>query len=216
MALRCGVLLGSPNLSKSKMGRACAEFLRTRLEDADSRMGCEVAGLKQIDRGMSADLDLFEAEEDFVQQMLRRPNFHMPGEPAPLLRLRQRLSDCDAFVLAAPDGGAVPEVFELLLPQLGGSELFGLRPTGICVYSSWSPSDLALRQFLSALGALPLPEALRVPRVHNQFAHGADTAMQQSCDTMLDQLEWHARAMKTHREAFGGPSPAYFTRARWS
>merc|ERR1712083_106858 len=106
-----------------------------------------------------------------------------------------------------------PEMNHTLAPGLTnlmshfGSSLYSFRPSGICVYSAgmWggARAGVALRSFLGELGCTPVSATVQVARAQAQFKEGAavDPVVERSCERMLDQLEWYARALKVYRES---------------
>ena len=66
------------------------------------------------------------------------------------------------------------------------------------------------------LGCTPVSAALQIAKAQSQFREGCavEPVTDKMCDRMLDQLEWHGNALKTHRDAYGAPSQSYFEQVR--
>eukprot|EP00434_Breviolum_minutum_P013701 symbB.v1.2.012080.t1/scaffold822.1/size350215/7 len=172
-----------------RMGPLIADYLTTNLEDR----GFEVHRI-----------DPLLAEQGVLLQFLKRST--MPkGLPLlpPLRRLRELSMSCDAFCLAAPEAeGEHPEVLDFL-SYLGGAEVFGYKPWGICVYSMFSSPKrhVMLREALTKMQAVTVPEALHIPGVQHQFRGGVvEPTVDESCGRMLEQLEWYTRATRMEKE----------------
>ena len=83
----------------------------------------------------------------------------------------------------------------------------------ICVYNyflPFSPSAyvkaVGLRSFLGELGCIAVSASVPIPRAWKAFNDDGGLAAEnqvKALDSMLDQLEWHATAMKNHRSDRG-------------
>mmetsp|Transcript_38366 Transcript_38366/g.105682 ORF Transcript_38366/g.105682 Transcript_38366/m.105682 type:complete len:210 (+) Transcript_38366:53-682(+) len=205
-ALRCALLLGSTR--RVRIGPRVAAWVGERVEQ----------------RGMEIDvLDPVTLEDGFFMRLIEKPHFHYKdGEdvPKPLLNVAQRLAGADAYVVVTPEmNHALPPGLTNLMSHFGSS-LYSFKPSGICVYSAglWggARAGVALRSFLGELGCTPVSAAVQISKVQAQFKDGAspEPTSEKMCERMLDQLEWHARALKAHRQMHGTPSKSYFEQVR--
>ena len=101
-----------------------------------------------------------------------------------------------------------------------GASVYAQRPAGVATYSAgmWGGArcGVALRSFLSELGCLPVSAMLQLPTAWKKgtFADDAtddanegdegnrlnpDGVPSKALDRMLEQLEWHAHAMRAMR-----------------
>lgn len=68
---------------------------------------------------------------------------------------------------------------------------------------------IQLRSLTAEIGCLSVSNIFGIPQVHksiNENGEATDHHMESGAKKMLDQLEWHATAMKNHREAVGIPT----------
>eukprot|EP00929_Paragymnodinium_shiwhaense_P000534 TRINITY_DN100777_c0_g1_i1.p1 TRINITY_DN100777_c0_g1~~TRINITY_DN100777_c0_g1_i1.p1 ORF type:complete len:213 (-),score=23.95 TRINITY_DN100777_c0_g1_i1:325-963(-) len=203
----------------------CLMFLgSTRTARIGPRVADYVQG-KMAARGMQSEIiDPVTAEDGFFMRLMEKPLFHYKdGEkvPAALTNLAGKIKEADAYVVVTPEmNHAVAPGLTNLMSHFG-SGMWSFKPSGICVYSAglWggARAGVQLRPFLGELGCMPVSAAVHVSKAQSQFKEGgtgADPVVQKTCDRMLDQLEWYARALRTHRDSHGIPSASYFEQVR--
>eukprot|EP00928_Gymnodinium_smaydae_P043258 TRINITY_DN29023_c0_g1_i1.p1 TRINITY_DN29023_c0_g1~~TRINITY_DN29023_c0_g1_i1.p1 ORF type:complete len:237 (+),score=59.14 TRINITY_DN29023_c0_g1_i1:85-711(+) len=201
------MILGSTR--RVRIGPRVASFVRERMELRNF----------EVD-----ELDPVTSEDGYFMRLLEKPLFHYrDGEdvPAALANVAGRIAAADAFVVVSPEMNHIVAPGLTNLMSHFGSGLWSFKPSGICVYSAglWggARAGVGLRAFLGELGCTPVSAAVHVAKAQGQFKEGgtgADAFVQKSCERMLDQLEWHARALKAYREAHGVPSESYFKQVR--
>eukprot|EP00933_Yihiella_yeosuensis_P047190 TRINITY_DN42900_c0_g1_i1.p1 TRINITY_DN42900_c0_g1~~TRINITY_DN42900_c0_g1_i1.p1 ORF type:complete len:216 (-),score=29.24 TRINITY_DN42900_c0_g1_i1:85-732(-) len=209
MALRCVMFLGSTR--SARVGPKVSSFVAKRMED----------------RGMKVDiLDPVTLEDGFFMRLMEKPLFHYKaGQEIPdaLVRTGERIKLADAFVVVSPEmNHSLPPGLTNLMSHFGSS-YYSFKPSGICVYSAgmWggARAGVALRPFLAELGCSSVSATLQIAKAQAQLGESAgpealEMVTTKMCDRMLDQLEWHAHALKTHREMHGVPSESYFQQVR--
>jgi len=149
-------------------------------------------------------------------RLMEKAYFHYKadkGDPAPdeLEHTANILHKADAFLVVSP------EMNHTICPGLSnlmnyfGSSVYSKKPSGIATYSAgpWGGArcGVALRSYLSELGCLPVSATFQLPMAWRPNTFDGDgqldseTMAARSADKMMDQLEWHARAMRAAREA---------------
>ncbi len=69
-------------------------------------------------------------------------------------------------------------------------------------------ATMQLRAFLGEIGCLPVSNIFGIPKVHNAIdgdGKPTDSHMESGAKKLIDQLDWHAHAMRNHREKVGIP-----------
>ncbi|CAK0890969.1 unnamed protein product, partial [Prorocentrum cordatum] len=196
--LRTVVILGSTRAKR--IGEAVSQYLVAKL---DERGGHSVSVL-----------DPRTTEDGFFMRLMEKAYFHYrEGEavPAELERTAATLRAADAYVVCAPEmNHTIPPGLTNLMNYFGSS-VYSRKPSGIATYSAghWGGArcGVALRAYLSELGCIPvsatfqLPLAWRGGTFDERGQLAADSVAARSADRMLEQLEWHARAMRAARLA---------------
>eukprot|EP00930_Biecheleria_cincta_P103882 TRINITY_DN95994_c0_g1_i1.p1 TRINITY_DN95994_c0_g1~~TRINITY_DN95994_c0_g1_i1.p1 ORF type:complete len:213 (-),score=21.32 TRINITY_DN95994_c0_g1_i1:149-787(-) len=206
MILRCALILGSTR--RVRIGTKVAEYVGRKIED----------------RGMRVDvLDPVITENGYFMRLMEKPHFHYKeGEsiPEPMDRVAKIIAAADAYVIVSPEmNHALPPGLTNLMSHFGSSD-YSFKPSGICVYSAglWggARAGVALRSFLGELGCAPVSAAVQIAKAQSQFREvgNVEPVVEKTCERMLDQLEWHANALKSHRQMYGVPSKSYFEQVR--
>jgi hypothetical protein len=68
---------------------------------------------------------------------------------------------------------------------------------------------MQLRCLLGELGCISVSNIFAVPVVHEAFDEEGkpnDERLEPGAKKLIGELDWHAQAMKTHRNAYGVPS----------
>ena len=197
----------------------------TRAKRVGDRVTAQLVGAMRERAWHTETIDPRASHDGFFMRLLEKPLFHYnlykPGEdvPAALTATAASITSADAVVVCSP------EMNHTLAPGLVnvmshfGSTLFAHKPAGIATYSAgnWggARAGVALRPFLSELGCLPVSATWQLARAWKAFGddgalRDADGADGKTLQRMLDQLEWHASAMRAHRDAFGESGPSYY------
>mmetsp|Transcript_42215 Transcript_42215/g.82845 ORF Transcript_42215/g.82845 Transcript_42215/m.82845 type:complete len:233 (-) Transcript_42215:422-1120(-) len=190
------ILLGSTR--EKRIGHRVGEYLVSRLHE---RGGHSVTVLDPRTTG-----------EGFFMQLMEKTHFHYrEGETVP------PVLDETAAVLRAADCYIVctPEMNHAIAPGLTnmmnyfGSKIYAKKPSGIATYSAgmWGGARCAvsLRAYLGELGCIPVSATFQQAGAWKKSAFDADGQLDpesvaaKSAGRMIDQLEWHARAMKAAR-----------------
>jgi len=192
------VILGSTRAKR--IGSTVGDFIVSKLEE---RGGHSVTVL-----------DPRTTYDGFYMQLMEKAYFHYKaGEviPPELEQTAAVLRGADCYIVVTPEMNHTicPGLTNLM--NYFGSSIYSKKPSGIATYSAgpWGGSrcGVALRSYLSELGCLPvsatfqLPMAWRPSTFDNKGQLGTETLAARSADKMLEQLEWHARAMQAARKA---------------
>eukprot|EP00729_Bicosta_minor_P007151 gene7151-21511_t len=182
--LKMVVVLGSAR--KKRIGTKVAQTVVTTLE----ARGHEVTLL-----------DPRETENGFFMQLMDKAYFHYkPSDgdhpPQELERTAAVVKEADAYVVVSP------EYF--------GASAYKYKPSAMVSYSAgnWGGvrAAVGLRSFLGELGCIAVSASVPIPRAWKAFNDDGGLAAEnqvKALDSMLDQLEWHATAMKNHRSDRG-------------
>ena len=151
--------------------------------------------------------------------LMEKAYFHYKeGEhiPPPLERVAEVMKAADCFVVITPEfNHTLPPGLTNMMNYFGGS-VYACKPSGLCTYSAgmWGGARCAVaaRTYLSELGCMSVSGTMQVSTAWKAFEEAEDgrrilkSPMQtKSCSKMLGQLEWHAHALRNHRNAAGLP-----------
>lgn len=158
-------------------------------------------------------LDPRTTHDGFFMQLMEKAYFHYKKDetvPPELESTARVLRAADAIIVCTP------EMNHTICPGLSnlmnyfGSSIYSKKPSGIATYSAgpWGGvrCGVALRAYLSELGCLPvsatfmLPMAWRPVTFDKNGLLDPESAAARSAEKMLEQLEWHARAMRAARQ----------------
>ena len=67
---------------------------------------------------------------------------------------------------------------------------------------------MQLRCFLAELGCISVSNIFGIPKVHEAIAEDGtpvDKHMEPGAEKLIAQLDWHAHAMRNHKQAVGTP-----------
>jgi chromate reductase len=189
------VLVGSTR--EKRIGSKVASYMVTRLEE----------------RGHAVTvLDPRTASDGFFMQLMEKAFFHYkPDEeiPSALVETAAVLRAADAFVVVTPEMNHTIAPGLTNMMNYFGSSLYAKRPSGIATYSAgmWGGARcaVALRAYLSELGCLPVSATFQQAGAWKKNAFDEDGmldpegAAAKSASRMIEQLEWHAHAMRNAR-----------------
>jgi NAD(P)H-dependent FMN reductase len=187
MSLTVPVILGS--VRADRIGIRAARFLIARIEA----------------RGHAAPLvDPAELKLPLLDRMYKE---YAPGTaPEPLQRLADLFRRSDAFlVVTAEYNHGVPPALSNTLDHF--LEEYFWRPSAICCYSAGQfggvRAAMPLRAMLAEMGMSSIPSLLPIPRLQKVLdpqGGPAEPWIEQAAGRFLDELEWHAEALRGRRQ----------------
>jgi NAD(P)H-dependent FMN reductase len=127
------------------------------------------------------------------------------GAPPVMERLAALIVPADGVVVVSGEyNHSIPPALSNLLDHY--LEEWFWKPSAIVCYSAGSfggvRAAMQLRMMLAELGMASIPSILPVPKVQDAFAEDGtpkDPAMRDRVKKFLDELEWYADALRTHR-----------------
>ena len=186
MPLQFAILYGS--VREARQGIRAARFVEDRLR----RRGHAVT--------------LVDAKECDLPLLDRMYKEYPRGEaPEAMERLATLYRSVDAFVVVSGEyNHGIPPALKNLLDHF--LEEYFWRPSAIVCYSAGAfggvRAAMQLRMTLAELGMASIPSLFPVPRVQDAFdeaGRAQDPAYERRVGRFLDELEWHARALKAAR-----------------
>ena len=133
--------------------------------------------------------------------------------PCELERVATVLREADAYVVCTQEMNHTIAPGLTNLMNYFGSSVYSKKPSGIATYSAGkfggARCGVALRAYLSELGCLPVSATFQLPMAWHKdtFVDGQlkeDTMAARSAEKMMEQLEWHAHALRVAREYESG------------
>ena len=158
------------------------------------------------------EVSLVDAGEVDLPMLDRAYADYPDGEaPMALEQLAELYRRADAFVIVCGEyNHGLPPALKNLLDHFRQEYFF--RPSAIVSYSSGPfggvRAAVHLRAVLGELGMPSVPRMLAIPRVATALdEEGRETAAGslKSTPRFLDELEWYAEALRSHRERKGVP-----------
>jgi NAD(P)H-dependent FMN reductase len=152
------------------------------------------------------DVRLVDAAVDRLPLLDRMYKEYPKGAaPEPLERLARVVGTADAYVIVTGEyNHAVPPALSNLLDHF--LEEWFWKPAAIVCYSAGAfggvRAAMQLRMMLAELGMVSIPSLFPVPMVQEAFAEDGtptDTKMRTRVKKFLEELEWYAEALRTHR-----------------
>jgi len=186
MALTIPVILGS--VRADRIGIRAARFLIAQLAA----------------RGHAAPLvDPAELALPLLDRMFKE--YPAGTAPEPLQRCADLFRRADAFlVVTAEYNHGVPPALSNTLDHF--LEEYFWRPSAICCYSAGQfggvRAAMPLRAMLAEMGMSSIPSLLPIPRLHKVVAAQgvpAEPWLAAAAGRFLDELEWHAEALRDRR-----------------
>jgi NAD(P)H-dependent FMN reductase len=189
------VLVGSTR--EKRIGSKVADYIVARLEE----------------RGhIVTVLDPRTACDGFFMHLMEKAFFHYKdGEdiPSALVETAAVIGAADAYVVVTPEMNHTIAPGLTNMMNYFGSSLYAKRPSGIATYSAgmWGGARcaVALRAYLSELGCLPVSATFQQAGAWKKNAFDEDGMLDpegtaaKSASRMIEQLEWHAHAMRNAR-----------------
>jgi NAD(P)H-dependent FMN reductase len=186
MALTVPVILGS--VRTDRIGIRAARFLIAQLES----------------RGHAAPLvDPAELALPLLDRMYKE--YPAGTAPEPLQRCADLFRRADAFlVVTAEYNHGVPPALSNTLDHF--LEEYFWRPSAICCYSAGQfggvRAAMPLRAMLAEMGMSSIPSLLPIPRLQKVIdpqGVPAEPWLSAAAGRFLDELEWHAEALRDRR-----------------
>ena len=149
---------------------------------------------------------LIDAKECRLPLLDRMYKEYPKGEaPEVMERLATLYRAVDAFVVVSGEyNHGIPPALKNLLDHF--LEEYFWRPSAIVCYSAGPfggvRAAMQLRMTLAELGMASIPSLFPVPKVQDAFdeeGRAKDPAWERRVERFLDELEWHARALKDAR-----------------
>jgi NAD(P)H-dependent FMN reductase len=149
---------------------------------------------------------LIDAKECRLPLLDRMYKEYPKGEaPEVLEKLAAIFRAVDAFVVVSGEyNHGVPPALKNLLDHF--LEEYFWRPSAIVCYSGGPfggvRAAMQLRMTLAELGMASIPSLFPVPKVQDAFdeeGRAQDPAWERRVQRFLDELEWHARALRAER-----------------
>ena len=127
------------------------------------------------------------------------------GAPEVLERLAGLIVPADAvIVVSAEYNHSIPPALSNLIDHF--LEEWFWKPSAIVCYSAGSfggvRAAMQLRMLLGEIGTVSIPSIFPIPRVQDAFAEDGtptDPATRTRAKKFLDELEWYAEALRSHR-----------------
>lgn len=186
MSLQIAILYGS--VRESRQGIKAARFV----DDQLSRRGHTT--------------HLIDPRQYSLPLLDRMYKEYPKGEaPEVMEKLAAIYRTVDAFVIVSGEyNHGIPPALKNLLDHF--LEEYFWRPSAIVCYSAGAyggvRAAMQLRMTLAELGMASIPSLFPIPRVQDAFdeaGHAKDPAWERRVQRFLDELEWHARALKEAR-----------------
>ena len=175
----------------------------------DGRLGIRFAKyLEQAVKARGHNAILIDPLEYDLPLLRKRFADYEAGQaPAKMAELSKKLAESDAFIVVSAEYNHVPPPALLnLLDHFRGE--YAEKPSAIACYSAGPfggvRAAMTLRAVLGELGASSIPRLLACPVVQEAFDQNGMPkdagAWKKRSDEFLEQLEWHANALKAARE----------------
>ncbi|XP_071942557.1 FMN-dependent NADPH-azoreductase-like [Antedon mediterranea] len=181
----------------------------------ENRLGLRVAKFMQnflLKAGH--DVDFMDAQELNLPLLKKPLHFYKnPSEAPPLLvDLGNRIKEADGYVVITGEyNHSIPPALANLLDHFPGSS-FSYKPSGIVCYSPGQyggmRAAIQLRALLGEIGCISVSNIFGLPQTNKSLDEEGkplNDHMESGAKRLLTQLDWHAHAMRNHREGFGIP-----------
>lgn len=179
-------------------------------------MGLRVARfiVKQLEAANHV-VELFDPMEMQIPMLVKPLHHYRDQTEAPdwLKDANRKVREADAVVVVSAEyNHSIPPALCNLLDHFPGSS-FAYKPSGIVCYSMGAfggmRAAMQLRCLLGELGAISVSNIFGIPVVQDSLdADGQplNERLVSGAKRLITQLDWHARAMKNHRDTHGIPS----------
>lgn len=181
----------------------------------ENRVGIRVANfMKKQMEARGYEVLFFDAEKMEFPILKKPVHFYKDSNDLPkdLKTAASQIKDADAYVMVTGEyNHSIPPGLANMLNYFPGS-IYSYKPSGIVCYSpgiyGGMRAAIQLRSLTAEIGCLSVSNIFGIPQVHkaiDEEGNPIDDHMEKGAKKMLDQLEWHATAMKNHRAAVGVP-----------
>ncbi|XP_013420977.1 uncharacterized protein LOC106181203 isoform X1 [Lingula anatina] len=191
------VIMFLGTVRENRIGERVGIFMKKILEETDHEV--EVMDPKEI---------------DFP---LLKKAFHHYDDPSDAPQFLQdcnaKIQEADAFVVVSAEyNHSIPPALSNMMDHFSPS-VYAYKPSGIVSYSPGQTAGvraaIQLRSFLGVLGCMSVPSIFGIPQVHEAIdADGEplNKRMREGALEMVQELDWHAHAMRNHRMKVGVPT----------
>ncbi|ESO94248.1 hypothetical protein LOTGIDRAFT_161461 [Lottia gigantea] len=192
--LKVVLFLGS--VREGRLGLRVANFMKKKLEETNH------------------NVTLFDPKE-MKFPLLEKPVFFYQDKsqlPEWMKIAEQQVKDADAFVVVSAEyNHSIPPALSNMMDYFGAS-CYGYKPSGIVCYSAGifggMRAAMHLRCMLGELGCLSVSNIFGIPQVQKALDEAGkplDPHMDSGALKLITQLDWHAHAMRNHRNSVGLP-----------
>ncbi|XP_050407685.1 2-hydroxy-1,4-benzoquinone reductase [Patella vulgata] len=181
----------------------------------EGRLGLRVARFmkKQLEQ-TNHDVVLFDPKE-MKFPLIENPLFYYKDRsvlPEWMLTAEKQVKDADAFVIVSAEyNHSIPPALSNMMDYFGASA-YSYKPSGIVCYSAGIYGGMRvamqLRAFLGELGCLSVSNIFGIPEAQKAFDENGipqNSHMESGAKKLITQLDWHAHAMRNHRNTAGLP-----------
>ncbi|XP_033127672.1 NADPH azoreductase-like [Anneissia japonica] len=181
----------------------------------ENRLGLRVAKFMQnylVKTGH--DVDFMDAQELDLPLLKKPLHFYRDQSEAPplLVDLGQRVKTADGYVMVSGEyNHSIPPALSNLLDYFPGSS-FSYKPSAIVCYSPGQyggmRAAIQLRALLGEIGCLSVSNIFGIPQANKSLdeeGNPQNDHMESGAKRLITQLDWHAHAMRNHRESVGIP-----------
>lgn len=193
-SLRTIVFLGS--VREGRFGLRVAKFIKKQLEDAHH------------------SVEIIDPVEIPFPVMTKALHHYKDRSTAPawLVEADKKLQAADAVVVVSSEyNHSIPPALSNMMDHFPLAS-YAFKPSGIVCYSlgpyGGMRAAMQLRAFLGELGCNSVSNIFGIPAVGNALDEDgkpADDKLVSGAKRLIDQLDWHAHALRNHRQTHGIP-----------
>lgn len=192
--LKTIVFLGS--VREGRFGLRVAKFVKKQLEAANH------------------SVEIFDPLEMPFPIMTKALHHYQDRSSAPawLVEADKKLQTADAVVVVSAEyNHSIPPALSNMMDHFPLSS-YAFKPSGIICYSlgpyGGMRAAMQLRAFLGELGCISVGNIFGIPVVNralDEEGKPLDEKLVPASNKLIGQLDWHAHAMKNHRQTHGIP-----------
>lgn len=192
--LKTIVFLGS--VREGRFGLRVAKFVKKQLEAANH------------------SVEIFDPLEMPFPIMTKALHHYQDRSSAPvwLVEADKKLQTADAVVVVSAEyNHSIPPALSNMMDHFPLSS-YAFKPSGIVCYSlgpyGGMRAAMQLRAFLGELGCISVGNIFGIPVVNralDEEGKPLDEKLVPASNKLIGQLDWHAHAMKNHRQTHGIP-----------
>lgn len=181
----------------------------------EGRMGLRVAIFvkKQLET-FNHVVEIFDPVEMRFPMLEKPLHWYRDRSQAPewLVEADKKLQAADAIVFVSAEyNHSIPPALSNMVDHFPLTS-FAYKPSGIVCYSMGAfggmRAAMQLRCMTGELGCISVSNIFGIPTVQTALSEDGrplDDRLVSGAQNLIKQLDWHARAMKAHREAHGIP-----------